>query len=381
MPVTGRNIPSEYPEVTYCETDTSKIVNTLITGYEIITGKTLYPADPVRIFILWIADIISQERELINYSARMNIPRFATGEFLEAIAEIFGNVFRLPSEPATTVLRFELSKVQEENYIIPHEIQVTVDGNIIFKTTETVVFKAGESYTDVQAVCITNGTIGNGFLPGQICRMVNEQFLYFKSVHNIVESGGGTEEENDIDLYNRMRESVKGHSTAGPEEGYIYFGKSTSSAVSDIVAESPVPGIADIRVMLHNGELPGEEMLKRVEKKLSAKDIRPMCDFVQVSAPDTIPFNIDLTYYIWERTKVPVSEIIQSVDIAIQNYIAWQTEKMGRDINPSYLQSMIMQTGIKRVEIREPKFKSLDNKCVAILEGTPKMVNGGMESE
>lgn len=378
---TGRNIPSEYPEVTYCETDTTKIVNTLIAGYEVITGKTLYPADPVRIFILWVADIISQERELINYSARMNIPRYAVEEFLDALAEIFYNVYRLQAEAATTVLRFELSKALEDNYTISKPIQVTVDGEIIFKTTETIMFPAGQTYTDVPAVCLTRGTAGNGFVPGQICKMVDEQFLYFKDVANITESGGGTERENDTDFYNRMRESVEGYSTAGPKGGYIFHGKTASSAISDIMPDSPTPGVADIRVMLHNGELPGEEIIKKVMEKLSAKDIRPMCDFVQVAAPDTVNFRIDFTYYIPEPKQATTNEIVQNVNTAVQNYISWQTEKMGRDINPSELHGLLMQTGIKRVEIREPQFMKLENKSVAILEGEPKVENGGVEDE
>lgn len=378
---TTRNTPSEYPEVSFCETDTKKIVNTLIVGYETIVGRTLYPADPVRIFILWVADIISQERELINYSARMNIPRYAVENFLDALAEIFYNVYRLQAEAATTVIRFELSKALEENYTIPKDIQVTADGNIIFRTTETIMFPAGQLYTDVPAVCLTKGTAGNGFVPGQICKMNDEQFLYFKSVYNITESAGGTEIENDVNFYNRMRESVEGYSTAGPKGSYIYHAKSASSAISDIMPDSPTPGVADIRVMLHNGELPGEEIIKKVMDKLSAKDIRPLCDFVQVAAPDTVKFNVDLTYYISEDRKESTKDILASVDTAVKQYITWQTEKMGRDINPSKLHGMLMETGIKRVEIRQPQFVKLGNKSVAILDGEPIAENGGIEDE
>lgn len=378
---TARNIPDSYPEVTFCETNTAKVVNELIMGYEAITKRTLYQADPVRIFILWVADIISHERELINYSARMNIPRYAVGGFLDALAEIFYNVHRLQPEPAKCILRFELSVAQEEKYIIPKAIQVTVDGEIIFRTTETILFPAGQDYVEVPAVCLTAGTVGNGFVPGQINKMVDEQFLYFKDVYNVTESEGGTEQESDNDFYNRMRESVESYSTAGPEGGYIYHGKTVSSAISDIVPDSPEPGVVDVRVMLHNGELPGEEMLKKVEAKLSRKDIRPMCDFVQVAAPETVPFHIDITYYIQEGESTAIREIVQNVETAIQNYVVWQTEKMGRDINPSYLHGLIMQAGIKRVVIREPQFVRLEKKSIAILEGKPQIVNGGMEDE
>lgn len=45
---TTRNIPSELPEVEFVDTDTEALVNKLIAGYEEITGRTLYPADPCK---------------------------------------------------------------------------------------------------------------------------------------------------------------------------------------------------------------------------------------------------------------------------------------------------------------------------------------------
>lgn len=51
-----------FPDINFVETDTEEITNELITQYESLTGRTLYPADPVRVFILWTADVIVRER-------------------------------------------------------------------------------------------------------------------------------------------------------------------------------------------------------------------------------------------------------------------------------------------------------------------------------
>ena len=40
---------------------------------------------------------------------------------------------------------------------------------------------------------------------------------------------------------------------------------------------------------------------------------------------------------------------------------------MGRDINPSYLIALLMQTGIKRVEVIKPDYMVLDGNTVAVL--------------
>ena len=79
---------NKYPEIKFVDTDTETLVNKLITSYEKITGRTLYPADPARLFILWIADVIIQEREIINESAKQNVPRYAEGEYLDSLEAV-----------------------------------------------------------------------------------------------------------------------------------------------------------------------------------------------------------------------------------------------------------------------------------------------------
>lgn len=191
MTNTTRNIPSELPEVEFVDTDTEALVNKLIAGYEEITGRTLYPADPVRAFILWLASVIIQERVNINESAKQNLPRYATGQNLDSLSEIFHNTYRLQPTAARTTLGFSITTALDKEYVITDEIEVTVDGYINFVTTGYLTFPAGETYAEVEAVCTTLGEDGNGFTPGQVSRLVTEEFLYFKEVANTTETAGG----------------------------------------------------------------------------------------------------------------------------------------------------------------------------------------------
>ena len=272
MTNTTRNIPSELPEVEFVDTDTEALVNKLIAGYEEITGRTLYPADPVRAFILWLASVIIQERVNINESAKQNLPRYATGQNLDSLSEIFHNTYRLQPTAARTTLGFSITTALDKEYVITDEIEVTVDGYINFVTTGYLTFPAGETYAEVEAVCTTLGEDGNGFTPGQVSRLVTEEFLYFKEVANTTETAGGSGEESDTAYYNRMRESEESYTTAGPRGSYIYHAKAVSSQISDVSAESPQDGVADIRIMLYGGELPSEELIKEVQAYLSADD-------------------------------------------------------------------------------------------------------------
>ena len=355
-----------YPDISYVETDTETIVNTLIQGYEKIAGRTLYPADPARLFILWVADIIVQERVNIDFSAKQNIPRYAEGEYLDSLAELFKGAERLEPEKARTTLQYTLSIPLEVATTIPAGTRATPDGEIVFATLEDLTIPAGQRTGSVEAECQIEGENGNGFIPGQINQPI-DVFPYYESVENITESAGGADRESDAAFYERMRESAETYSTAGP-------------LIADVKATSPKPGEVDVRVLLTGGELPGEEILKEVLDILNADTVRPLTDHVTVAAPQAVPYNINVTYYTQEGGALSADTIAADVAAAVKSFQKWQAEKMGRDVNPSQLIALLMQTGVKRVEVRSPVFATVADNAVAQV-GTVSVVNGGAERE
>lgn len=369
----------EYPDIHFVDTDTNTVVNALIQSYEAFTGRTLYPADPARLFILWVADIIIQERVNIDFSARQNVPRYAEGEYLDSLAELFKDAYRLEPEKAKTTLRFTLSIPLEVATIVPVGTRVTVDGEIIFQTTQDLTIPAGDLFGDVEAECQTDGEIGNGFVPGQITQLI-DIFPYFGSVENVSESDGGADEESDAAFYERMRESVETFSTAGPLGAYEYYAKSASALIVDVKATSPEPGEVDVRVLLSGGQLPGEEILKEVLDILNADKVRPLTDHVTVAAPETVPYDIDFTYWTQEGGAVSDDKVAENIAAAVRTFKEWQGAKMGRDVNPSYLISLLMQAGAKRVKVRSPVDTVVPDNAVAVI-GETAVVNGGAENE
>ena len=369
----------EYPDIHFVDTDTNTVVNALIQSYEAFTGRTLYPADPARLFILWVADIIIQERVNIDFSARQNVPRYAEGEYLDSLAELFKDAYRLEPEKAKTTLRFTLSIPLEVATIVPAGTRVTVDGEIIFQTVQALTIPAGDLFGDVEAECQTAGEIGNGFVPGQITQLI-DIFPYFGSVENVSESDGGADEESDVAFYERMRESVETFSTAGPLGAYEYYAKSASALIVDVKATSPEPGEVDVRVLLSGGQLPGEEILKEVLDILNADKVRPLTDHVTVAAPETVPYDIDFTYWTQEGGAVSDEKVAENIAAAVRTFKEWQGARMGRDVNPSYLISLLMQAGAKRVKVRSPVDTVVYDNAVAVI-GETTVVNGGAESE
>ena len=80
------------------------------------------------------------------------------------------------------------------------------------------------------------------------------------------------------------------------------------------------------------------------------------------------------------------ADIAAAVQMAVDEFNTWQCARLGRDINPSRLINLLMQTGIKRVDLRAPAFTVLrdgGDKTVPQVAsfGTAAIVNGGYEDE
>ena len=156
----------KYPDIEFVETDTETIESNLIALYENMVQQVpgrehykVYPASPERLFISWVANIIVQQRVIINETAKKNVPRYADGEYLDSLAELFKDLERLPASPASAMFRFYISQAQTQSVIIPAGTRISFDGAILFETKEILEIKAGQTYGDVEGVCTTAGTV------------------------------------------------------------------------------------------------------------------------------------------------------------------------------------------------------------------------------
>ena len=377
----------KYPDIDFLETETETIISSMIALYEEMqkeAGRDNYkvrPGSPERLFISWMAAIIVQQRTLINETAKMNVPRYAAKseneEYLDSLAEIFKDTQRLPASPASAIFKFYISEAQQQSTIIPAGTRISFDGVIMFATSDVLEIKAGETSGEVEAVCTQPGTVGNGLAAGQVKEVV-DLYDHYQKAENITTTSGGAEKEDNESYYERMRDSMESFSTAGPINGYIYWTKTVSPAVLDVAVTSPEACYVDVRVILRDGQETTEAVLAEIEEALNASDIRPLTDVVTVSAPETVDFSIDATFWIAQPNKESAAAIEREVRAAVDSFIVWQTSKMGRDINPSYLTKLMMDAGAKRVEVRQPTFKTIADIAVGKLKNKT-VLNGGLE--
>lgn len=388
---------SRNPEYQFVPTDPEEIETKLVQLYEALVQTTVHPASPERLFIQFVTGVIVQERMLTNYAGNQNIPSRAAGENLDALAELTYIQSRPEAKAAVCTMRFKISEAQKSAVLIPAGTRITdASKTLVWVTMEDNYVPIGETFIDVENVtCQTAGTVGNGYTPGQINKLV-DVYDFYTSCENITTSAGGSNAPDDNRYYELMRESMDAYSTAGAQGSYIYWAKQESMEIIDVAAVSPTPGIVKLYVLMNGGVLADEETKKKVLAACSADERRPLTDWVFVEDAEIVEYDIDLTYYTQSDARISAAEVEAAVKSAEEEYVAWQNARLGRDINPSRLHSLLMAAGVKRVEIRAPVFTPLIDGSIALRtdmsygeEVVPQLarvrniqiINGGYENE
>ncbi len=365
-------------DISFCETDTATVEQSIIDIYEGITGATLYPGDPVRLFLESLAAVIGQQRVIIDQAGKSNLVNYAREAYLDHIGAMTDTP-RLEMAKAIVKVRFVLSGVLGSVTPIAKGVRVSPDGKIFFETVAAAEIPAGESSLVIDCQCTEAGALGNGFLPGQITKLV-DPIPYVASVINTTETTGGADLETDAAYVERIILAPEKYSVAGPDGAYQYWAKTANQNIIDIATFSPSPGVVNVIPLALGGTLPDDEILTAVGNLLNRRDKRPLTDSIQVLPPNQINYDISLTYYIAVSDIPLVAQIQANVNAAVENFKAWQKSKLGRDINPSVLTQYIMGAGAKRVSIISPTYAALEPNQVAN-DVTMTITYGGIEDE
>lgn len=368
----------DLPDIQFVSANPEEVKTEMVADYESKSGKKLYPGDPVRLLLFSVADVIVQQRALINFSAKMNLLRYATGDYLDHLGALVETP-RLDDTASMTTMRFHLSAPRPNAETIPAGTRSSPGTELYFATTEVREIPAGSLYADVPALCLTAGLIGNGYLPGQINVLV-DPLPFVARVENITESSGGADKEADDPYRERIYISPERFSVAGPTGAYEYWARSASKDIMSVLVWSPSDGVVEIRVLMNGGELPTQDILDKVYAACNPETVRPLTDRVFVLAPNVVNYDIDMTYWI-DRTNATEATTIQSnVQKAVDDFVLWQKSRIGRDINPSELMKRVMNAGARRVSIFSPTFTVVSQTDVAIA-GSVTVNYGGLEDD
>lgn len=333
--------------VDFIEVNPEKIKAEIITAYEAAANRTLADGDPVRLFLLTIADRFIVLQNNINIAARLNLLSYATGEHLDALGSNL-SVERLQASHAVTTLSFALAQAMGNDFVIPAGYEVT-NGLVTFATDAELVIRAGTTSGEISATCTTAGLAGNNYLAGQIQTIVSP-LPFLASATNTTTTAGGADIESDEAFAERIRLAPNSYSVAGSSKAYEFHAYSVNPAIIDVSVVSPNAGEVKVYPLMAGGALPTSDLLDQMEAYLSSDTIRPLTDFVEALSPEVFPYEINVEYWI-SKEDIKKSESIQkAVEEAVENFRLWQQTKIGRDISPDKLICNVLDAGAARVD-------------------------------
>lgn len=153
-------------------------------------------------------------------------------------------------------------------------------------------------------------------------------------------------------------------------------GALTDAESLDIVITRTLEGCVKIVPLLEGGGIPDGPMLEKVLEACNAEDIRPLTDKVSAVAPEAVEYDIEIVYYTTPETEAEVIANVEGTGGAIDRYNEWQTQALGRDINPDQLRKRILcpswesgLTGAFRVDVTKPTYTPVSDTQVAKFSG------------
>lgn len=162
--------------------------------------------------------------------------------------------------------------------------------------------------------------------------------------------------ESDDRLRTRAQLSLEGYSTAGPVRSYIYHALSASTQVLDVFVDSPAPGAVRVVVLAqpsaaNPGGVPGAELLQTVLSGVSANDVRPLCDEVNVAPAAVLTYAVSASLVCLPGPDAQV--VLGAASAACQAYVDQQF-RLGYDVTVSGLYAALHQPGVMRVNLVSP---------------------------
>lgn len=138
-----------------------------------------------------------------------------------------------------------------------------------------------------------------------------------------------------------------------------------------VTVRRKMDGRVKVVPLMEGGELPDEGTLEAVAAAVNDSTIRPMTDVVTVEAPTPVDYTISLKYWATIDAEASVVEAVEGPGGAIDRYVADQSAKLGRDIEPDVLKTYVMQAGALRCDVTAPTRTAVSGLQVARLTGSP----------
>ncbi len=354
---------AEVPEMNFLEPDTKELQTRFVALYEEMTGRTLYPGNPERLFIDTLVAALVHTRAGVDQAYKQNTLKYASGAALDLLGTR-RNCQRLGSNRARAIFQFVLTDVQLEAVGIPKGSIIIVDNVLEFATTADLMIAPGSLSGTVEAVANEPGSDKNGFLPGQLHKLARPIAVVAKVI-NVTATEGGADAEPDEQYRERIALAAYQYSTAVTIDSIVYHARSVSQNILDVQVVSPRPGRCEVYVLVKDGT--GSDTLQQqVAEVLLRDDRRSGTMDLVVVPPVVVSYRLEFRWWLHASQQRYAEQIAAQVNDRVHQWTEKLSAKMGRSVVPSALVALLHGIdGVAKVEIVGPEYLVVDEGQVA----------------
>lgn len=158
--------------------------------------------------------------------------------------------------------------------------------------------------------------------------------------------------EEDEDFRARIQMAPRGYSVAGPVGAYVFHAKSADGQVLDAAVSSPSPGWVVVSVLSRAGNgVADQALLDKVNAAITAEDVRPLTDYVQVKSAQIVPYMIK--GQVFTLPGPDSSSVIQEGLRRLDTYAA-SMHRIGRSPTLSGIYAALHIEGVAKVQLTAP---------------------------
>lgn len=316
-------------KLNFFEENPEEIEQELINLYLEMVGPCS-PGSPQNNFIKTITYMLLLQQRRHDTAFKKNLWRYADGEFLIELGE-FKNIKPIGAKAAQALFNITLLSTFDSKVTIQKGLKVTSGDGINFLLKDHLEFSPGETEKKAIFICDHLGEKGNGYIPGQLRKLIDES-RFIKNISNTEYTQGGAEAETEEEFRIRGRETPESYSVAGPSGAYEFWVKNLNKNIVSVYVNSPSGGVVEIFPLLKGGEIPEQSVLDEIKACLSDKTIRPLTDHVIITKPKVHNYPLEVRYWLSESDLIDIEKSKAVIEEIINEWISWTKSQLGKDI-------------------------------------------------
>ena len=330
--------------------DATTIVNEMVADYELKTGRTLEPAQVETLLINGFAYRELLLRNQIQDAALQNLVEYARFPMLDHLGVLVG-VTRLPAELAETTLLLTLVGGHGD-VVIPAGLRVSsTDGRAVFELVEDTTVLTTDDTVSATFIAQTDGKLSNDYAIGTVSVILDPQ-PYLATASNTSVTVGGSDEEIDEQLRDRIKLAPSAFSNAGSYKAYEFWTKSTSPLIIDVAVTNPIPGTVEIFPLMANLATTPTEILDTVYAVLNADKIRPLTDTVLVTSPTSVDTSITVGLILYDGAVQ--GDVLPVVIANLEAFRDGRRKLLGQDVVIDQIKALCMIDGVYKANVTVP---------------------------